>query len=97
MSKLIDEKDYLTKNFIKSLVISLPKRFFVTVVLTLIFTLINLPSLREDPNALRWILLTIWIDMVAYVIGYFSGYKRAIILIRELMENTIDRSRNKQD
>lgn len=72
----------IAKDLIAGLADSFIKRFFIVILLTLIFTVIGLSSLKEDPNALKWILLTIWVDLVAYTIGYVSGYKRGINLLK---------------
>lgn len=77
-------KTAIAKDFIKGLADSFIKRFFIVVLLTLILTVVTLSSLREDPNALKWILLTIWVDLSAYSIGYLSGYRRAINLMRHI-------------
>lgn len=63
--------------FIKILNVAI-KRFFFSVSLTLVLAFIMRESLREDPNALKWLLISIWVDVFAYAIGVIRGYNTGV-------------------
>jgi hypothetical protein len=52
----------------------LAKRFGFTVAMTLLIVLLNKESLDKDPNSLKWLLVTVWVDVFAYLVGFLRGY-----------------------
>jgi uncharacterized membrane protein len=69
----------------------LAARFAFTVATTLIVAYINKESLTNDPNSLKWLLITIWVDIVAYFMGFLGGFTEgARAVVYTLIDNEGD-------
>lgn len=62
-------------------------RFAFTVAMTLLISFFNRDSLSKDPNALKWLLITIWVDVFAYLMGFLRGFATgASAVVRRLLD-----------
>lgn len=62
----------------KSAMNSVVSRFCLTTVITLILVFLSKKSLDSEPNAFKWIMITIWVDVSAYFFGFLGGYKSGV-------------------
>jgi hypothetical protein len=86
-----DDTPNLKIERLKSAINSTIGRFLFTTAATLVASLIMRDSLQKDPNALKWLLITIWVDVTAYLFGYINGYKGGVF---GLYDALMDSSKN---
>lgn len=66
-------------------------RFVLSVVMTLLIFSLNQDSFRNDPNTLKWSLITIWVDVFAYFLGFLRGFgEGATAIARTLIDDQDD-------
>lgn len=70
--------DEFKVGFLSRLINLVIKRFFFSVMLTLTVAVIMRESLQKDPNALKWLLISIWVDVFAYTVGLIRGYNTGV-------------------
>ena len=69
----------------KSAINSTIGRFVFTTSATLAISLVMKDSLDKDPNALKWLLITIWVDVTAYFFGYMNGFKGGVFALYDAL------------
>jgi hypothetical protein len=72
-----DTPDLRVERF-KHAINSTISRFCFTTAVTLAVSFLMKDSLDKEPNALKWLLITIWVDVVAYFFGYMNGFKGGV-------------------
>lgn len=86
-----DDAPDLRVERVKAALSSTVERFCFTTAVTLAATFLMKESLEKEPNALKWLLITIWVDVAAYFFGYMSGYKGGVF---GLYDALVDSSKN---